>query len=136
MRGNQMSDEEREIYTTLLNIAKPDINRHRRKVIIRSIVAFLAVVVIIIWYWNRPTVAYSTSLSLGGQFYALWGALLVVLAALSSPSTLGLMSMTRWDGNSKLFAELMKSQFSALVGISFIICGFIIQALAMLSSGS
>ena len=136
MKYNQMSDEEREIYTTLLNKTKPKINRHRRKVIIASIVVSLVVLGTIIWYWNRPTVAYSTSLLIGGGLYALWGALLLARGAVSSPSTLGLMSMTRWDGNSKLFVELMKSRFSALVGVYFIVGGFSLQASAMLSFGS
>ena len=102
MKANQISDEEREIYTTLLNIAKPDINRHRRKVIIRSIVAFLVVVFIIIWYWVRPAVSISTSLLIGGGSYALYGVLLLARGAVSSPSTLGLMSMTRVGFNSNL----------------------------------
>ena len=85
MRVNQMSDEEREIYTTLLNIAKPDINRHRRKVIIGSIVVFVAVLGVVILYWVRPTVAYSTSLLIGGGLYALWGALLLAKGAFQVP---------------------------------------------------
>ena len=91
---------------------------------------------IIRWYWNRPTVAYSTSLLIGGGLYALWGALLLAVGAVSSPSTLGLMSMTRIDGNSKLFMELMKSRFSAIVGVSFIVGGFSIQLFGTLLSGS
>ena len=136
MRVNQMSDEEREIYTTLLNIAKPVINRHRRRVISRSIVVFLAVLGVVILYWVRPTVSISTSLSLGGQLYALWGALLLAKGAFSSPSTFGLMSMTRVGDNSKLFMELMKSRFSAIVGISFIVGGFSIQSICMLLLGT
>ena len=132
MKDDQMSDEERKTYTTLLNKAKPEINRHRRKVIICSIIVFLVVLGIIIWYLNMPTVTYSTSLLIGGQLYALWGALLLVLGAVSGPPTLGLMSMTRVGGNSRLFAELMKSRFSARVGIYFIVGGFSIQALVML----
>ena len=135
MKANQMSDEEREIYITLLNVAKPDINRHRRKIIIGSIVVFLVVLGIIIWYWVRPTVSISTSLLIGGGLYALWGALLLALGAVSSSSALGLMSMTRVGGNSRLFAELMKSRFSAIVGVSFIVGGFSIQSICMLLLG-
>ena len=51
------------------------------------------------------------------------------------------MSMTRaedmaFDGNSKLFTELMKSRFSAIVGVCFVVGGFFIQALAMLVFGN
>jgi len=136
MKSNQMSDGEREIYITLLNIAKPDINRHRRKVIIGSIVVFLVVLGIIIWYWVRPTVSISTSLLIGGGLYALWGALLLALGAFSKPFTLGLMSMTRVGFNSKLFLELMKSRFTAIVGVCFIVIGFSIQAAVTLALGS
>ena len=136
MKYNQMSDEERKTYTWLVNKTKPEIKRYRRKVIIASIVVSLVVLGIIIWYWNRPTVAYSTSLLIGGGLYALWGALLLALGAVSSPSTLGLMSMTRWDGNSKLFMELMKSRFSAIVGVSFIVGGFSNQSICMLLLGT
>ena len=51
MKANQMSDEERKTYTMLLNKAKPEINRHRRKVVIISIVIFLLVLGVIICYW-------------------------------------------------------------------------------------
>ena len=136
MKANQMSDGERKTYVWLVNETKPELKRHQCEVIIASTVVFLVVLGVMIWYGIRPTVAYSTSLLIGGQLYSLYGALLLALGAVSSPSTLGLISMARWDGNPKLFAELMKSRFSALVGISFIMCGFTIQALAMLSSGS
>ena len=136
MKDNKMSDGERETYARFANETKLELKRHRSKVTIASTVVFLAVLGIIVWYWMRPTVTYSTSLSIGGQFYALYGALLLALGAVSSPSTLGLMSMTRWDGNSKLFAELMKSRLSAVVGIYFIVSGFFIQGLAMVVFGS
>ena len=135
MKYSQMSDEERKTYTMLLNIAKPEINRHRRKVIIGSIMVFLVVLFVMIWYWIGPTVTPSNSLIIGGQFYALWGALLLALGVVSSPLTLGLMSMTRVDFNSKLFAELMKSRFSAIVGVYFVVGGFLIQGLTMVVSG-
>ena len=136
MKSNQMSDSERETYTRFVKETKPVLKRYQCKVIIASIVVSLVVLGVIIWYWNRPTVAYSTSLLIGGGLYALWGALLLALGAVSSPSTLGLMSMTRWDGNSKLFMELMKSRFSAIVGVSFIVGGFSIQSICMLLLGT
>ena len=136
MKDDQISDEERKIYIRLVHKTKPALKRHQYKVIIGSTVVFLTVLGIIIWYWNRPTVSYSTSLLIGGGLYALWGALLLALGAVSTPSTLGLMSMTRVGFNSKLFAELMKSRFSALVGIYFIVGGFSLQASAMLNFGS
>ncbi|HEX73825.1 MAG TPA: hypothetical protein G4N93_01565 [Dehalococcoidia bacterium] len=46
------------------------------------------------------------------------------------------MSMTRLCGNPKLFAELMKSRLSAIVGVYFILGGFSIQAAVMLAFGS
>ena len=136
MKSNQMGDSERETYTRFVKETKPVLKRYQCKVIIASIVVFLVVLGIIIWYCNRPTVAYSTSLLIGGGLYALWGALLLALGAFSSPTTLGLMSMTRFNGNSKLFAELMKSRFSAIVGVSFIVGGFSIQAAVTLVFGS
>ena len=136
MKANQMSDGERETYSWLVNKTKPELNKHRRWVIIGSIVISLLVLITIVRFWIIPTVTITTSLLIGGQLYALWGALLLVLGAVSSPPTLGLMSMTRWDGNSKLFAELMKSRFSARVGIAFVVCGFFIQALGMLIFGT
>ena len=136
MKANQMSDGERETYAWLVNKTKPEINRYQHRVIISSIVVFLVVFGVIVWYWIRPTVAYSTSLLIGGGLYALYGALLLVVGAVSSPTTLGLMSMTRWDGNPKLFAELMKSRFSAIVGVSFIVGGFPIQSVSMLLFGT
>jgi len=131
-----MSEGERETYDLLVNQTKPEINKHRRWVIIGSTVIFLLVLITIVRFWIIPTVTITTSLLIGGQLYALWGALLLVLGAVSSPPTLGLMSMTKYDGNSKLFAELMKSRFSAIVGISFIVGGFSIQAVALLAVAS
>ena len=136
MKIDQMSAEERKTYNWLLNETKPELKRYRCKVIIYSIVVFLVVLGGIIWHWNSPTIACSTSLLIGGLLYAFWGALLLVWGAFSSPSTLGLMSMTRLGGNPMLFAELMKSRFSALVGIYFIVGGFAIQAAAMLAFGN
>ena len=137
MKGNQMSDGERETYTRFVRETKPALKRYQCKVIIGSTVVFLTVLgIIIIWYWVRPTVSISTSLLIGGGLYALYGALLLALGAVSTPSTLGLMSMTRFDGNSKLFAELMKSRLSARVGIYFVVLGFSLQVLTMLSFGS
>ncbi len=136
MKANQMSDGERETYAWLLNKTRTELNKHRCKVIIASIVVFLVVLGIIVWYWNRPSVAYSTSLLIGGGLYALWGALLLALGIVSSPLTLGLMSMTRVGYNSKLFAELMKSRFAAIVGVSFIVGGFSIQSICMLLWGT
>jgi len=136
MKSIQMNDEEKKIYAMLVERAKPELKRYRRKVIIGSVMMFLAVLGLIIWYWVTSTVANSTSLLIGGLLYAFWGALLLTLGAVSSPSTLGLMSMTRLDGNPKLFAELMKARFSAIVGVDFIVVGFSIQAVAMLAFGS
>ncbi len=136
MNDNQMSDEERRTYAQLVNETKPEINRYQRKVVIGSVVVFLVVLGTIIWYWVSPTVTYSTSLLIGGQLYALYGALLLAIGALSSPSILGLMSMTRVDGNSKLFAALMKSRFCAIIGIYVIVGGFSIQASTVLVFGS
>ena len=136
MKSNQMSDSERETYTRFVKETKPVLKRYQCKVIIASIVVFLVVLGIIIWYCNMPTVAYSTSLLIGGGLYALWGALLLALGAFSSPTTLGLMSMARFNGNSKLFAELMKSRLSAIVGVSFIVGGFSIQSICMLLLGT
>ena len=136
MRVNQMSEGERETYEWLVNKTKPELKRHQYKVVIGSIVVFLVVLGIVIWYWIMPPLAHSTSLLIGGQLYALWGALLLARGAWSSPPTLGLMSMTRWDGNSKLFMKLMKSRFNAVVGISFIVGGFSIQSICMLLFGT
>ena len=91
---------------------------------------------IIAWYWISPTAAHSTSVLIGGQLYMLYGALLLAGGAFSSPSVLGLMSMTRCDGNSKLFAELMKSRFAATVGIYFVVIGFSIQTTVTLMIGN
>lgn len=41
MKANQVSDEERETYASLLNKSKAELNRHRYKVIIASIVLLL-----------------------------------------------------------------------------------------------
>jgi len=128
MKDDQMSDSERETYTRFVKETKPALKRYQCKVIIGSIVVFLVVLGVIVWYWISPTVTYSASLLIGGQLYALYGALLLAVGAFSSPSILALMSMTRWDGNSKLFAALMRSRFSARVGIYFIVGGFSIQA--------
>ncbi|MBA7658047.1 hypothetical protein ES703_65995 [subsurface metagenome] len=136
MKYNQMSDEERKAYTMLLNKAKPELKRHRCEVIIASTVVSLAVLGVIIWYWITPTIAVALAFRLGGQLYALWGALLLVLGAVSSPYTFGMMCMTFPDGNPKLFEELMKSQFSAIVGVCFIVGGFSIQSFGMLLFGS
>ena len=136
MKDIQMNEGERETYTRFINETKPELRRHRRKVIIGSIVVFLVVLGVIIWYWVRPTVSISTSLSIGGQLYALYGALLLVLGAVSSSHTLGRICMTLVDGNPKLFAGLMKSRFSAIVGVCFVVGGLAIQAAVTLVFGS
>lgn len=136
MKDSQMSEGERETYASLVNETKPVINKHRRKVVISSIVVFLVVLGVIIWYWRMPTVTHSTSLLIGGALYGLWGALLLALGAVSNPTTVGLMSMTRYDANHKLFAELMKSRLNARVGIMFLVGTFSIQAATTLTFGN
>ena len=136
VKASQMSDEEREIYTSLLNITKSEISRYRCKVVIGSIVVFGAVLGGILWNWISATVAHITGLLIGGQFFTLYGALLLALGAVLRPSTLGLMSMTICGGNPKLFAALMKSRLSAIVGVYFIVGGVLIQSLAMVVFGS
>jgi hypothetical protein len=131
-----MNDQESKTYAWLLNETKPELGRHRRRVVIGSILASLAILCFIKCYWLTPTLTDSTRLVIGGQFYALFGALLLAIGAISRPSTLGLMSMTRLNGNPKLFAELMKSRFSARVGIGFVVGGFLMQGLVMIISGS
>jgi len=136
MKDSQMSDEEKEVYARLINETSPTIRKHQRRVVCGSIVVSLVILGLTIWYWLRPTVAYSASFLIGGSLYALWGALLLALGAVSNPTTIGLMSMTCFDGNPKLFAELMKSRSNARVGIGFIMAGFSIQAATLLTFAS
>ena len=136
MKANQMSDGERKTYTWLVNETKPELRKYQCEVISASIVIFLVGLGAIIWCWISPTVSYSTSLLIGGLFYAWYGTLLLALGAISSPITLGRMSMTRWDGNPKLFEELMRSRFSAHIGIWFLVGAFAIQLLGVGLLGS
>jgi hypothetical protein len=132
MKIDQMSAGERKTYDWLVNKAKPELKRYKYTVSILSGVVFLVILGVARQYWIMPTVAYSTSVSIGGLLCSLYGALLLAVGALSSLPTLGLMSMTRFNGNPKLFAELAKARFSALVGVCFIVGGFFVQALVML----
>jgi hypothetical protein len=136
MKIDQMSAEERKTYNWLVNETKPELKRYRCMVICGSVVVFLVVLGVIIGYWIDHTVTYVNALLVGGQLYALYGALLLALRAFSSPSTLGLMTMTRYNGNPKLFVELMKARFSAVVGVYFVVGGFFIQAAVRLVFGN
>ena len=88
MKTDQMNDQERKTYTWFIDETKPERKKHLCRVIIASIIVFLIVLGMIIWYWTRSDVPHITSLSLGGQLYSLWGALLLALGAISKPSKL------------------------------------------------
>jgi len=127
----QLSQNERDTYERLLKETEGEVRRYRRRVIGMSIVVALVIFALIRWYWIGPSIDHKTSLLIGGLFYAFYGGLLLALQAFSSPSTLALMSMSRFNGNSRLFAQLMKSGFSAKVGVCFIVAGFCIQGTTM-----
>jgi vacuolar-type H+-ATPase subunit I/STV1 len=133
MKVAQMDDEIRKIYADLVDKTKPELKRYKCTVSILSGVVFLVILGVIIQYWMTPNVAHSTSISIGGLLCSLYGALLLAIGALSSSPTLGLMCITFAGGNPKLFVGLMKSRFSALVGVYFIVGGFAIQAAVMLA---
>ncbi len=136
MKIDQRDDEIRKIYADLVDKTKPQLRRYKCVVSILSGVVFLIILGVTIQYWIMPTVAYSTSILIGGLLCSLYGALLLALRAFSSPSTLGLMCVTFPGGNPRLFVELMKARFSAIVGVYFVVAGFSLQAAAMLAFGS
>lgn len=136
MKNSEMSETERENCAQLIAETKPATKRHRHRLTIASIVAFLAVLGLTIWYWIRPDITCSTSLSPTGHLYGLYGALLLVVGAVSKPSTIALMSMTRYGHNSKLFTELMNSRLNARVGVMFVVVAFSIHAATILTFGN
>jgi hypothetical protein len=136
MKPEQMSDQEKKTYKWLVNEAQPSISKYQRKIAIISVVMFLIIVAAIWSWWVSPTVTISESLLLGGQLYSLYGGLLLAVGAFSSPSTLALLSMTRWNGNSSLFASLMNTRVAARVGVCFVVGGFAVQGATMLVFGN
>lgn len=136
MEHTQMTDEEKTTYDRWVSETKPEIDRYRRRLVIMSVVISIGLGGLIMSYWLGRGVTYTTSVTIGGYFYALYGALLLALQAFSRPHTLALMSMTRVNGNPRLFAQLMKSRLSAQVGICFIAAGFCFQGVATLLSGT
>lgn len=133
MKTNQLSDQEKKTYDWLISKTQPEISKYQRGVVVISAIVFLAIVVGVINYWINPTVSHSTSLLIGGQLCTLYGGLLLAMGAFSSPSTLALLSMTRWNGNPSLFASLVKVRFAAMVGVCFVVGGFAIQGATMVT---
>ena len=133
MKDSQMNKTEGETYVQLMDKTKLARRKHQHRLVIASIVVSLAVLRVTIWYWTKPNVAYSTSLSLAGHLCGLYGALLLAVGAVSKPSTIGLMSMTRYCYNSKLFTELMNSRLNARIGVIFIVIAFSIHSATILT---
>ena len=135
MSTNQRENQERETYARFVDETRPALKKYRSLVIVISVIISLLVIGLMAWYWSRLAIAHSTTILIGGQLYAFYGALLLALRAFSNPATLAKMSTTMWDGNPKLFLELMKSRFSAIVGIYFVVGGFAIQAATKFAFG-
>lgn len=137
MESNQISNDEVKIYTWMVNETSSELKKHKNKVVLISIGISIVIFSLIMSYWTKSTtVTHTTSLLIGAQLYSFYGALLLAIGAISSPPTLGLMSMTRLNGNPKLFSALMKSRFSARVGIGFVIAGFLMHGIVMITYGS
>lgn len=124
--------EEQEFYESLMERAKPRLARNKWQVIIGSIGVSIIISYLVYGYWVGLSVSHFTSIVIGAQFCSLWGAFLLTLGAVAKPSTLALMSMTKVSYNADLFVELMKSRFTAKVGIGFVFFGFLINGIVMM----
>lgn len=132
MKQDLLTDTEKETYARFVNESKRELKRFRVVVSILSSLVFITISYGIIQWWMSQNVAVDTSLVIGGALFSLYGALLLSLGAVSKPETVALMSMTRYDGNPKLFAQLMKARLSAQVGVYYIVGGVFIQSTTIL----
>lgn len=131
MKIDQMSGRERKFYTPFEDETKPELKRYRYKLIIASVVVCLAGLGGMIGFCMMPTITCCDVLLIGGLFYSLCGAVILAVAAVSSKATIGLMCITFTGGNAELFVGFMKARFSAIVGVCFLVGGFLIHASAM-----
>ena len=123
MKSDEMNDAEKGLYNQLMGESRPELNKHRNLVIFVSALAFV-VVALLMFIWQTHAVALATVFQRGGLLYSLYGAGLLSIGAISKPATLGLMSMARYNYNTRLFRALMKARFSAHVGFLFVVTGF------------
>lgn len=130
--NNEQDSQKQEYYDSLIKETKPRLNKYKQVVVIVSIAVFMIIAYLVYSYWMRPSVAHFTSIVIGAQFYSLYGALLLSLGAIAKPYTLALMSMTITGCNADLFTALMKSRFTARIGISFVVFGFLVSGIVML----
>ena len=132
MKKDVLSKSERETMDQMVKKTKNELNKYKSVIAVTSSAVFIIIAYMTYIYWMNPNVAHLTSIIIGGQLFIVVGAAVSLKGAISSPSTIALMSMTRWDGNPSLFLGLMKSRLAAITGISFIGFGFLVQAVAML----
>lgn len=132
MTEDKLNKSEKETMDRLIAETRDKLNKYRVMLAVMSFGLFVIVAYMTYTYWINPNISHLTSMVIGGQFYTVIGAVFTIFGALSKTSTIALMSMTRWDSNNRLFYELMKSRMSAIIGISFVGGGFLIQAIAIL----
>ena len=132
MVNDELSKTEKETMERFINETKAKLRKHKVGLIIKASIFFIPIACMTYTHWMNPDITRLTSILIGGQFYAIMGAIFTILGALSKTSTITLMSTTRWNGNPTLFYELMKSRETTIMGLSFIGLGFLMQALGML----
>jgi hypothetical protein len=132
MENDRLSKSETRTLNWLIKETKDKLKQQKMILTITSGLVFVAIAILIYSYWINPNLSNLTSIIIGGQLYTVYGAVLSATGAFTKISTIGLMSMARWDGNPKLFYELRKSSMASIVGICFIGFGFLIQSIGMI----
>ena len=120
-----------EVLAGLMKEAEPAVNEHVRRLDGLWFPLFIVGLAIgsarAIWGEWQPTFEFAAAA------LTAVGTAVIVLGGLPSPRTAAMMSVTRYNGNPSLLAELLKNRMAARSGLRLVVFGFLCQ-LALFAS--
>lgn len=122
---NNVGITKKKVSEWLLEEARPSVEKFRRRLTLVAWGAFVIIGIVIGWEFGLGE--WSRGLLLGGLVLNAFGAFIIAIGALPKEGTAIEMSMTKWNGNPQLLAELLKNRLAVWFGIRFILLGFLLQ---------
>ncbi len=116
-------ENEKAAQETLERLAQPYLKGHLTKLLAWTIPFFVIPVVLVLLQL--------ISLSLGGLGLGVLGAIFLGGGSLPSREAISQIASTKYDGNSFLYAALIKNRNWARTGVIFLLVGFLFQGLAL-----
>ncbi len=134
----ELNEKEKNLMDHLVTITKPKIHLINTTLIACTILLFGFISWLVYQYWTGKygQISHVTSLILGGQLVALYGASVTAVGASYKTKRAALMSITKRDSNPVLFYELIKTKIFTQWGFYILGIGFLIQAISMILNES